>query len=105
MSKLIKFLSVLIINYSLINIYAAESPPAKSLLALFNSNTEFAKQWDKTIANLHPMPDGTPNIWTGKTQKDLIKFIEHWLVASRLHKKFFLFFATLLKLISSPPPH
>ena len=78
MSKLIKFLSVLIINLSVVSIYAAESPPAKSLLVLFNSNPEFVNQWNQTIENLHPMPDGSPNIWEGKTEEDLINFIDDW---------------------------
>jgi phosphatidylserine decarboxylase len=46
--------------------------------SLYDSNTEFKITVDLMLENVHVLPNGAPNPWTGKTVEDLYDFLNDW---------------------------
>lgn len=55
-----------------------DCPPVEKLKSMYTGDEHFRNVIDSMFANVHPLPDGSPNFWKNKNIADLYTFLNEW---------------------------
>jgi phosphatidylserine decarboxylase len=71
-------LIIVIMALAMVTSAQTDCPPVSKLKNLYTTDPDFKNLLDSAIANVQPMPDGSPNFWKNKQVNDLYSFFNKW---------------------------
>jgi phosphatidylserine decarboxylase len=71
-------LMIIILAHAILVNAQHDCPPVTKLKGMYAADGDFKKLLDSAMANVQPMPDGSPNFWKNKHVDDLYSFFNKW---------------------------